>query len=201
MKQNIFWKNNDGKKYINRNLDFNSENAIKAWNKMLHKVDKITSILECGSNIGRNLIYLDSIFPKATKSLIEINNDAYKIAIKNVNPLHSFNGTILESTLDSNYFDLVFTCGVLIHIHPDQLLENCNRMFEYSSKYILLAEYFSREPEAKEYHGEKDLLFKRDFGKYFIENFPVKIVNYGFLWGYEFDTAGYDDITYWLFKK
>lgn len=27
------------------------------------------------------------------------------------------------------------------------------------------------------------------------------LIDYGFLWGYEFDIAGFDDITWWLFEK
>ena len=51
------------------------------------------------------------------------------------------------------------------------------------------------------YQGEENKLFKSDFGKLFIENFPVKLVNYGFLWGHLYDNAGFDDITYWVFEK
>ena len=40
-----------------------------------------------------------------------------------------------------------------------------------------------------------------DFGKLFLENFDVKVVDYGFLWGVEYDVAGFDDITWWLFEK
>lgn len=52
-----------------------------------------------------------------------------------------------------------------------------------------------------EYQGEKDRLFKSDFGKMFIENFDVSLIDYGFLWGYLYDIAGFDDVTWWLFKK
>jgi hypothetical protein len=52
-----------------------------------------------------------------------------------------------------------------------------------------------------EYQGEPDKLFKRDFGKLFIENFGVKLLDYGFLWGHIYDAAGFDDITWWLFEK
>ena len=41
----------------------------------------------------------------------------------------------------------------------------------------------------------------RDFGKLFLENFPVKLIDYGFLWGHIYDHAGFDDITWWVFKK
>ena len=75
------------------------------------------------------------------------------------------------------------------------------KMFDYSEKYILIGEYFNRTPVMIEYQGEKDRLFKRDFGKLFMEKFPVRLVDYGFLWGHLFDRAGFDDITYWLFEK
>lgn len=52
-----------------------------------------------------------------------------------------------------------------------------------------------------EYQGKKDKLFKRDFGKLYLENFNLKLVDYGFLRGHLYDDAGFDDITYWLFEK
>jgi hypothetical protein len=52
-----------------------------------------------------------------------------------------------------------------------------------------------------EYQGQEDKLFKRDFGKYFMENFTVKLLDYGFLWSYEYEVGGFDDITWWLFEK
>jgi hypothetical protein len=52
-----------------------------------------------------------------------------------------------------------------------------------------------------EYQGEQNKLFKRDFGKLFIENFNVQLVDYGFLWGHIYDDAGFDDIKWCLFEK
>jgi hypothetical protein len=52
-----------------------------------------------------------------------------------------------------------------------------------------------------DYQGEKDKLFKRDFGKLVVENFSVKLLDYGFLWGHIYDSAGFDDITWWVFEK
>ena len=75
------------------------------------------------------------------------------------------------------------------------------KMFDYSKKYVLIAEYFNRTPTMIEYQGEKDKLFKSDFGKTFIENFDVKLVDYGFLWGHIYDNGGWDDFTWWLFEK
>ena len=51
------------------------------------------------------------------------------------------------------------------------------------------------------YWGKDNKLFKNNYGKILNDNFNVKICDYGFLWGEEFDKAGFDDITYWVFRK
>ena len=75
------------------------------------------------------------------------------------------------------------------------------KIFSLSKKYILIGEYFNRTPVSIKYRNKKDLLFKNDFGKIFIENFKVKLLDCGFLWGKIYDSAGFDDITWWLFEK
>jgi len=198
--QQIFWKEKYSKEYIIKNSNYALEGGIKCWAKMLERTEQIDSILECGSNIGKNINLLNHILPSASKSIIEISEDAYKIVTGKYEIRQAFNGPIIDSSFKEK-FDLVFTMGVMIHIHPNDLLSNMKKMFDYSSKYILMGEYFNRTPVMIEYHGEKDKLFKRDFGKLFIENFPVKLIDYGFLWGHLYDDAGFDDITYWLFEK
>lgn len=203
--QQIFWKKIYSKEYISRNSNFDFHLGIKAWAKMLNKIDDIQgglkSILECGCNIGRNIASLNALYPNAEKSIIEISEDAFEIVTSNFELKNKQNCGIVDADYEPNKFDLVFTSGVLIHIHPDDLLENMKKMFEWSSKYILINEYFNRTPVMLEYRGEKDRLFKSDFGKTFIGNFPVKIIEYGFLWGHEYDNGGFDDTTYWLFEK
>lgn len=198
--QQLFWKGNFTSDYIKRNSEFDLEKGVEGWKKMVSKIQEPGNILECGSNIGRNLLFLNKIFPKADLSLIEINKEAYDIVTKNLPVKTSFNGPIVDSNFDKKSFDLVFTCGVLIHISPDDLLENCKKIVSYSRKYVIIAEYFNRTPVMLEYHGEKNKLFKRDFGKFMLDNFDLKVIDYGFLWGHEYDAAGFDDITYWVFE-
>jgi pseudaminic acid biosynthesis-associated methylase len=198
--QQLFWKEKYARDYIAKNSSYELEGGIKCWAKMLERTDAISSILECGSNVGKNIKILNHVLPSAEKSIIEISPEAFKIVTSGYQLKNSFNGPIVESSFDES-FDLVYSMGVLIHIHPDDLLANMKKMYDYSSKYILMGEYFNRTPVMIEYHGEKDKLFKRDFGKLFIENFQVKLVDYGFLWGHLYDNAGFDDITWWLFEK
>ena len=158
---------------------------------MLAKTEgNISSLLECGCNIGRNIEQLNRVIPKSKKSIIEISEPAYNFVTQKHDFSDSFHGAILDSNFKEQSFDLVFTMGVLIHINPDQLLDHMEKMFNYSSNYILMGEYFNRTPVSIEYHGEQERLFKRDFGKLFIESFDCDLVDYGFLWGHIYDTAG-----------
>jgi len=199
--QEIFWAEKYAKNYILKNSDFNNELGSEAWSKMLNKCKlDIESYLESGCNIGRNLNQLKTVLPNALPSIIEISSPAYDFVTTNHELEHSFRGAILDSQFNRS-FDLVFTMGVLIHINPDQLLDNMKKMYDYSSNYILIGEYFNRTPISIEYQGEKEKLFKRDFGKLFFQNFDCNLVDYGFLWGHIYDSAGFDDITWWLFQK
>jgi pseudaminic acid biosynthesis-associated methylase len=200
--QEKFWATEYADEYLRKNSKFDFERGVKAWRTMLRNATTpISSLLECGSNIGRNIGFLEEVLPEASKSIIELSPVAFKEVTSRYKFDQAFNGPIRASTFTPASFDLVYTCGVLIHIHPDDLLENMKKMFEYSKKYVLIGEYFNRTPVSLEYQGKSNLLFKRDFGKLFLENFDVHVVDYGFLWGHEYDCAGFDDITWWLFQK
>jgi pseudaminic acid biosynthesis-associated methylase len=200
--QEDFWKKTYAEEYIRKNKEFNHHLGAEAWEKMLKGTgNQVKQILECGSNIGRNIQQLNIVLPNAEKSIIEISESAYNIATFRYELKHAFKGSILESNFLEASFDLCFTSGVLIHINPDRLLQHMEKMFLYSRKYILMVEYFNRTPISIEYQGEADKLFKCDFGKLFIENFDVKLLDYGFLWGHIYDAAGFDDMTWWLFEK
>ena len=59
--QELFWSEKYEQDYINKNSSFDEKLAIRGWNKILtffHQKNYIPkSILECGSNIGRNNKY------------------------------------------------------------------------------------------------------------------------------------------------
>ncbi len=200
--QEDFWINKITESYAQDNSVFDEELGLLAWERILSKIDKsdISNYLDCGSNIGRNITFLKKILPTATANIVELAKGPYEKCLKDFQIGESFLGPIKDSNF-TRKFDLVFTSGVLIHINPDDLLQSMERMYEMSSRYILIGEYFNRTPVMISYRGEEDRLFKRDFGKLFLENFDCKVLDYGFLWGHEFDSAGFDDLTYWLFEK
>lgn len=198
--QEIFWSEQYAEDYIKKNAEFDAVLSVQAWKKMLASTSGITSLLECGCNIGRNIDSLDRLLPSASKSIIEISKPAFDFVSNRHALAQKFNGSILESSLEGS-FDLVYTMGVLIHINPDELLANLQKAYDYSSKYLLFGEYFNRMPIMLDYQGQKNRLFKRDFGKLVIENFSLKLLDYGFLWGHIYDSAGFDDVTWWIFEK
>jgi len=199
-KQQNFWACEYGVDYIKKNSVFDLGLGVRCWLEMLAKAGDIGNLLECGCNVGRNIGFLNTVLPNAKKSVIEIGKSAFDLVVRDYKLDNAFNGPIVDADF-AEEFDLVFSMGVLIHVHPDDLYANMSKMFSLSRRYVLMGEYFSRTPVMLDYQGEKDCLFKRDFGKFFIEKFPVRLVDYGFLWGHIYDAAGFDDITWWLFEK
>ncbi len=197
-KQLNYWKNNLA--YIKRNKNFDNKLGRKVWHDLLRN-KKINTILECGSNIGRNLEQINLAYPKKKLSFIEVNTHAYKICLLNKNIASSYNESIENCKIRSNEFDLVFTSGVLIHIHKKNLNKVINNILNWTRKYIIIMEYFSANDISKKYRNKKDLLFLRDYGEKFLKKKRVKLLECGFLYSKIYKKAGFDDITYWIFKK
>ncbi len=199
-----FWEGKSGEDYIRRNLikKENVEEAEIVFKRIIGDLH-LSSILEVGSNIGINLLGIrKSLGDKVKLYAVEPNKIAFEqISTDTEIKLEkSFNCTAFDIPLPDNSVDLVFTNGVLIHIAPKDLKLAMSEIVRVSKKYILCSEYFSHQPVMIKYHNQEDRLFKRDFGKYYLECFPeLKIVSYGFLWQEEF--RNFDNLNWWLFKK
>jgi len=201
--QVAFWQGEFGDAYINRNR--NDEAILAAKDHLWRTVMKATptppqSILEIGANIGLNLQVLRQI-TDANLYAVEPNARARaallkaKITAKD----NVFAGTAAELPLADNSVDFSFTCGVLIHIAPDDLLETCKGIHRITKKYIACVEYFNPTPVDIEYRGHNGYLFKRDFGSFWLDHFTdLHVVDYGFFWK---KVTGLDDLTWWIFEK
>jgi len=202
-KQINFWTGHAGNRYIKRNQssDENHKNRINFWKNILSRValNNNSKILEVGANIGLNLKAIKSI-KKFDLYAIEPNSNACQEIIKNniLDKEHLLHDVANEIGFSDNKFDIVFTCGVLIHIHPENLLDAMKEIYRVSKKYIVCAEYFSDKDEEINYHGEDGLLFKKDFGSFYLDNFPnLKLIDYGFSWK---RVTGMDNLTWWIFE-
>ena len=199
--QEIFWSGNFGDDYINRNKnnDLLTSN-ISFFINALRRTKKINDCIEFGANIGMNIKALKTIFPNIDFYAVEINEKATR-HLKSVIPSEN---TFQESILDfevKQKRDLVLIKGVLIHINPDEILKVYRKLVESTNKYLLIAEYYSRKPEALMYRGFKDKLFKRDFAGEILDQYPdLNLVDYGFVY-HKDPKFPQDDITWFLLEK
>jgi len=204
-KQVELWQSEFGADYARRNNNRVTQEGqrrlMRDWGRMLaHAVTpRPETALEVGCNIGRNLIALKHFI--ATVSAVEPNAEAVQIA--RADP-HLAGVRIDESDGFSLPYadasvDLVFTSGVLIHVAPDDLGRMVDEILRVARHYVLCIEYFSHEPTTVSYQGRSDYLFKRDFGRFYLERHPgLRVVDYGFLWQ-PLDSS--DNSNWWLFAK
>jgi pseudaminic acid biosynthesis-associated methylase len=198
MKESDFWAGGFGDEYISRNC---SERLVKAnwcmFSDALHKTDgDFDSIIELGANIGLNIEAIKRIYPHIKAAAVEINEKAFTQLLKVADV--AYNCNLFDSRVTGQY-DLAFTKGVLIHIHPDDLQAAYKRLFDLSRRYILICEYYNPKPVEIEYRGEKGKLWKRDFAGEMMDTYPLRLVDYGFV--YHRDQWPQDDITWFLMEK
>ncbi len=204
-KQVELWQSEFGESYAQRNnnrvTEENQAALLRDWAKVLAHATSLRpeTALEVGCNIGRNLLALRHFIPQLHG--IEPNRFCCETARNN----EALKGVVIQEGEGSSLpyadssIDLVLTSGVLIHIAPDHLGKTVDEIVRVARRYVVCIEYFSHEPVEVEYHGMSGFLYKRDFGRYYLERHPgLRVLDYGFLWQ-ELDSA--DNANWWLFAK
>lgn len=199
--QEAFWAGKFGTDYINRN----NGNKLLASNlnfftKALNQAGRLDSCVELGANIGMNLRALKLLYPHLEQYGVEINADAARELGDFLGSSCVFNGSLFDWKPEKS-FDLALIKGVLIHINPDMLPTVYQTLYEASSRFILVAEYYNPSPVVIPYRNHTDRLFKRDFAGELMDAYSdLELLDYGF--SYHRDTAfPQDDITWFLLEK
>ena len=176
------WKGKFGKKYTDRNavslagLDkFYKTNfgitRTKLNNLFIGRLDRNIRILEVGSNVGNQLFLLQKMGFKNLYG-IEINSYAVEVAKKRTRGINLIQGSAFDIPFKDGYFDLVFTSGVLIHIHPKDVKKIMSEVRRCSRKYIWGCEYYAdKYTEGGNYRGHDNLFWKADFAKVYFNSF------------------------------
>ena len=198
--QEKFWAGEFGNEYVLRNDGEDLVTAnIAVFSDVLKATSDVKSIVELGCNRGLNLRALSRINKNFELCGYEINANAAKIASDlNVADIH--NCTIIPPISSAKKYDLSFTKGVLIHINPDELRSVYQNLFDLSSRYIMVCEYYNPSPVTVNYRGNVDRLFKRDFAGEMMDLYGLELINYGFLYSRDNRFTACDS-TWFLLRK
>ena len=192
-----YWSGPAGDAYTARNPV--TTEAIELRRRLWAKIAPAASntVLEVGANVGLHLRAIQALAPHVRLSAVEPNDSARNTLIADgiVPPERAY----AHLADVSETFDLVLTAGCLIHVPPDCLLDFCRAIHRCSHRWIVAIEYFSKEPREVIYRGESGKLWTRDYGAFWLDNFPdLKPVDNGFAWS---RNSGLDDLTWWLLSK
>ena len=175
------WTNKFGREYTDRNpatpeaLDRLYKVRLGVTrtalnNIFLGRMDRSIKILEIGSNTGMQLALLQRMGFKNLYG-IEPQDYAVKTCKARTRNIHLIEGNVFELPFSNGHFDLVFTSGVLIHINPKDIERAMREIHRCSSRYIWGYEYYSKQYKEITYKGEKNLLWKADFTRLYLELF------------------------------
>lgn len=191
------WRGEFGVAYTDRN-ETDWRTRTKAFHRMLQDLE-IRSVLEVGCNRGHNLVALRQILGGVALAAVEPNPHALRVDRSATSAVAEVcAATVFELPFVDRRFDLVFTAGVLIHIAPPDLPAAIAEIYRVSRHYILAVEYYASEESVIAYRGKKDLLWKRDFLRHYLTQFPQLALRRNGFWAPE---DGFDNCHWWLLEK
>lgn len=177
------WEGQFGDEYTVRNTPDVGERC-RIFSEILPKSLK-GGVIEFGCNKGVNMYALRAMYPLTPIYGVEVNKKVLEAGVKTFHVVDQ-----LEKLPKTT---LVFTCGVLIHIPPSEIESTMKKIVNSSNEYVLAIEYFSPEETEVVYRGNKDMLWKRDYGKLY-KDLGLTLISSG-------EIPEIDNSNYWLFKK
>lgn len=200
-KQEKLWQSGFGTEYHVRNA---YEDRTAFWTGILGPkvLTDSYAVLEPGAGKGENLSaihnarnHLDIPMEKSRTTGIEVNAQA--CTVMREHGITVLNGAFLDTPLEQK-FPLVITRGFLIHVPGGALQATLAKIYNASSKYICLVEYYSPARREVEYHGRNSTLWVDDFAGKIMDMYKdLKLIDYGFKYHKD---DGYD-LTFFLLEK
>jgi pseudaminic acid biosynthesis-associated methylase len=179
--QTAQWTGSFGKDYTDRNAL--SLGAMEASYKtkygktrtelnqlFLTDIDRSSRILEVGSNVGNQLWCLQNMGFTNLYG-IEVQSYAVEFSKSRTKRVNIIEGSAYDIPFKDGYFDLVFTSGVLIHIKPSDIPVVLQEIHRCTGVYIWGFEYYATEYTEIPYRGHRNLLWKADFAKRYLDEF------------------------------
>ena len=179
MRQTEAWTGDIGKEYTDRNalpldkldslyLNRYGFSRTQLNSTFIGNLDKKIRILEVGSNIGNQLALLQKAGFTNLYG-IDIQPYAVEIAKRKTQGINIIQGSAYDIPFKDNFFDLVLTSGLLIHIPPVEIEQALKEIIRCTRKYIWCFEYFAKQYTPIVWRGQQDLVWKTDFLEMFLK--------------------------------
>jgi pseudaminic acid biosynthesis-associated methylase len=181
LEQEQLWKSDFGAFYTERNI-YSTNELDDAYmtdyrvtrtqlNQRFLKGLQIESILEVGCNVGNQLRVLQDM---GHDNLYGIELQLYAVEkakelTKNINIIQA---NAFDVPFRDQYFSMVFTSGVLIHISPDNLPKIMSEMYRMTDRYIWGFEYYADQLQEIAYRGHDQVMWKANYAKMFMDMYP-----------------------------
>ncbi len=181
--QEKFWNSNFGKEYTERNKWHSDEEWDKIYSdtwgmtkleinyKVLKDLPREISILEVGCNYGAQLRGFQRM---GFSNLYGVELQAYAVeeSKKAFSGLNIITGSGFDLPFKDNFFDLVCTNGVLIHISPGDHYSFMKEIHRCSKRFIMGWEYYDKDLKELNYRNNEGYMWKADFEGIYRKHFP-----------------------------
>lgn len=175
------WEEKFGREYTDRNalsiqemeLLYRERYGItrtEVNSKFIGQFDRDMKVLEVGSGIGNQLLCLKKAGFKSLYG-IELQPYAVELSKNRTTGINIIQGSAFDIPFKDDFFDLVFTSGLLIHIAPEDITAVLDEIHRCTEQYVWCFEYYSDIYTKIEYRGHTDLLWKTNFAKLFLDRF------------------------------
>lgn len=190
------WAGKLGDEYTNRNTSL----ALliprkKFWEEIKEKY-KPKSVLEVGCNRGHNIACFSRYDKRSCLWGIDINNKSLRIAHELYRNVEFEETSVTDMPFKDNYFDLVFTAGLLIHIPPEDIKKAMIEIIRVSKRYILAIEYYAPIEKERSFLGEMGITWERPYNVLYLDR-GLQPLETGFLT----KDDGFNNLNWGMFRK
>jgi pseudaminic acid biosynthesis-associated methylase len=199
------WDGEFGKEWTERNPDTVEEldeqyrqkfgRTRTALNEQfLNDVDTSARVLEVGCNTG---VQLKALRKLGFESLYGI--DVMEYVVREVHrkspELNIIEGDALDIPFKTDFFDLVFTSGTLIHVPASDIGTAMKEVARCADTYVWGYEYYAEEYVEIDYRDHESLLWKTNFPERFEAETDLELVTAEYL---EYPDSDNRDVMYLL---
>jgi pseudaminic acid biosynthesis-associated methylase len=195
------WAGQFGDDYVERNSEAGADRQ-PWWTDLLDRLEPTTA-LEVGCNRGGNLQWVAQALGPANVTGIDLNAKALAILRERIPGVNALQAKARELPFADGTFDLVYTIGVLIHHAPEDLGPAMDEIVRVSARYVMCMEYFAEQEEEVPYRGHEGALYRRDYGRLYVERHPeLELIERGSLGkNGRRNRRGFDDAAFWIFER